>query len=229
MNQTQKMQNMLKARYNMIEGQVRPNKVTDSLLLDAMRNMPRELFVNDGQEAKAYADCDIDLGHGRILMAPMVLARLLDAANIKANDVVLEIGAATGYATALMSRLAATVIAVESHEPFIARGEALMAELECLNAVYLKADLAEGAPMQGPYNVILINGGVEEIKPSLLSQLADRGRLLAVKFSADKSFSAQHGKAVMIERFGDVLNEKVLFEASVTCLDAFKKPKVFSF
>ena len=101
------------ARYNMVEGQVRPNKVTDQALVEAMSRIPRELFVPKASRGIAYVDEDIPVAKGRYLIEPMVIARLLQEARIRPTDIVLDVGACTGYGSALLSRMAATVVALE--------------------------------------------------------------------------------------------------------------------
>src|SRR5690606_30153493 len=108
------------ARFNMVEGQVRPNRVTDAALIDAMLEVPRELFVPEAVRAVAYVDEDVPIGGGRYLAEPMVFARLVQEAAIEPGDVVLDVGCASGYSTAVLARLAGTVVALES-DPELAR------------------------------------------------------------------------------------------------------------
>ena len=122
------------ARLNMVEGQLRTNKVTDAAVLDAFLAIPRERFVQPALRGIAYVDDDVALGGGRSLMEPMVLARLLQVAAIGKDDKVLEIGCATGYATALLARMAGSVIALESDPQLAAQARKLLGELGCAAA-----------------------------------------------------------------------------------------------
>ena len=102
------------ARRNMVEGQIRPNRVTDPSLLSALAEVPREAFVPEALKSLAYVDEDLAVGGGRHIMKPMVLARLIQEARIKPTDVVLQIGCGAGYAAAVLARMASTVVALES-------------------------------------------------------------------------------------------------------------------
>ena len=127
------MTNFAAARINMVENQVRPNRVTDSRVLDAMAEVPRERFVPKPMRGNAYIDDDIEVAAGRYLMEPMVLGRLLQAAAITPGDIVLDVGCATGYSTAVLARLAATVVAVESDAALAETAIELLGELDADN------------------------------------------------------------------------------------------------
>src|SRR5271170_7321984 len=168
------------ARTNMVESQVRTNKLTDPALIDALSSVPRELFVPERLRGIAYVDEDLELGGNRCLMEPMVLARLLQSASPQSADRLLEIGCGTGYATAIAAHLAAHVVGVESVEAHARRARELLGTLKLANAEILEAPLAAGAPTRAPFNVILLSGAVAAIPKPLIAQLADGGRLLAV-------------------------------------------------
>ena len=146
------------ARRSMVESQLRTNKVTDLRVLEGFSSVPREDFVAKAVRGVAYLDEDIDLGGGRFLTEALVLARMIQAAAIGAGDIVLEIGGATGYGTAILARLAATVVALESDSQRSARAGAALSELTIDNVVAIEGPLPQGYPEQAPYNVILING-----------------------------------------------------------------------
>jgi len=109
------------ARRNMVERQVRTNKVTDEAVLEALAQLPRERFVPESLSAVAYIDEDVPLGNGRYLMEPMVFARLVQAAQLQPGDRVLDLGCGCGYSTAILSRLANQVIALESDSSCMAQ------------------------------------------------------------------------------------------------------------
>jgi protein-L-isoaspartate(D-aspartate) O-methyltransferase len=213
------------ARQNMVEGQIRPNKVTDQLVLQAMETIPRELFVPKHLRGISYTDEDISLDNGRWLMEPVVLARMLQAADVEENDVALEIGCGTGYATAVLSRMASTVVAVEPDSEFSARATATLSELGIDNAAVIDGDLTTGCPEQGPYDVILISGAVEEVPQALLDQLAEGGRLVAVVRAAGAPF----GTAMRFARVGGHVGERPLFDANIPSFPGFAKPPQFTF
>jgi protein-L-isoaspartate(D-aspartate) O-methyltransferase len=212
------------ARTNMVESQVRTNKVTDPALIEALTTVPRELFVPAAQRGIAYVDEDLDLGGGRCLMEPMVLARLLQSAALQGADRLLEIGCGSGYATAIAAHLAAHVVGVESVEAHARRARELLGTLKLANAEILEAPIAAGAPGRGPFNVILVSGAVAAIPKPLTAQLADGGRLLAVIRR-----SAGLGQASLTLRTGDVFSSRLLFDAATPLLPEFAPQESFVF
>ncbi len=218
------MTDYAKARLNMVEGQIRPNKVTDSRIVDGMMTVPREQFVGPAQRGVAYVDEDVALGGGRYVMEPMVLARLLQAADIQATDLVLEIGCGTGYASALLSRMASTVVALESQGDLAARATSLLSGLACDNVVVVEGALAVGYAKQAPYDVIVINGAVSEIPTGLIGQLAEGGRLVAVVTQ-----DGVQGRAVLVERIGGHASSVDLFDAGTHPLPGFAREPAFEF
>ncbi len=212
------------ARRNMVESQLRTNKVSDHRVLEGFSNVPREVFVADVARGVAYLDEDIALGGGRFLTEPMVLARMVQAAAIGAGDLVLEIGSATGYGTAILARLAATVVALESDSQLSARAAAALSELSIDNVVAVEGPLPQGHREQAPYNVILINGAVAEVPQGLRDQLADRGRLVAVVRDRPGL-----GRAVLVRRLGAVDSSRVLFDAGTPLLPGFERAPRFAF
>ena len=146
------------ARYHMVECQIRTNNVNDPRLIKALQEVPRELFVPDPFRSIAYLDHDLKIADGRFLMEPMVLARLLQLAEIQPTDIVLDIGCTTGYAAAILARLAATVVALESDSLLAKRATATLARLEADNVVVVEGALNEGYAEQAPYDVIVVGG-----------------------------------------------------------------------
>lgn len=212
------------ARHNMVEGQVRPNRVTEPLIVEAMETLPRELFVPKSLRGMAYVDEDLPIGNGRFLLQPMVLARLLQEAQIEPGDVVLDIGCGTGYSTAVIARLANTVIGLESDPELPQKATGLLAQIGADNTVVLQGNLRDGHPPQSPYQVIVLNGAAAEIPDALRRQLSDGGRLVGIE-----QVSPVMGKAVLISRFGDAFSERALFEAAVPYLPGFEPRPVFEF
>ena len=212
------------ARLNMIEGQIRPNKVTDGRVLAAMAEVPRERFVPKKLQGAAYVDEDLAVAPGRYLMEPAVFARLLQAAAIAPTDLVLDIGCATGYSTAVLARLAATVVAVESDGGLAKTAVALLAELDADNAVVVEGELKAGYAKQAPYDAIVLGGAVEQVPPAITDQLAEGGRLAAVV--ADGS---SVGVGVLMLRARGALLRRVLFDAAVPPLPGFEAERGFVF
>lgn len=212
------------ARATMVDSQLRTNKVTNQRLLDAFSAVPRELFVPESQRGIAYIDEDLPIGERRFLMEPMVLARLLQAAAVAPSDIVLEIGSGSGYAAAILARLAETVVALESDATQRERANATLGELGLDNVVVVDGGLTEGYPKQAPYNVILVSGAVDEIPPAISDQLAEDGRLATVL----KAGSVM-GHAVLMQRVGDVIASRVLFDAATPLLPEFRRDAGFQF
>ncbi len=212
------------ARLNMVESQLRTNKVTDEAVLDAFLAIPRERFVPDHLDGNAYVDADIPLGGGRFLLQPMVLARLMQIAAIGPEDGVLVIGAATGYASAVIARCAARVVAVESDAALAATARARLQELQLGNVTLLEGHLEEGYPAGAPYEVIVIAGAVASVPDALARQLADRGRLATVVKN-----SAAMGQGVLMTRTSGHLSQRAVFDAGTPFLPGFAPAPGFVF
>jgi len=212
------------ARSNMVDSQLRTNRVTDLRLLEAFETVPRERFVPEALRGIAYLDEDLDLGGGRSLMEPMVLARLLQAAQIEPGDIVLEVGCASGYTSAVLAGLAATIVAVESDPGLADLAERAFAELAIDNVVLVRGPLAAGSPEQGPYDVVLLNGAVDEAPQAIRDQLTEGGRLVTVR-----SEPSGLGRALLMERLGGRFSSRTLFDANVSRLPGFQRAPGFVF
>mgnify|MGYP003677339817 FL=1 len=214
-------------RKNMVECQLHPCGVIDERVLDAYSNIPRELFVCESQRSIAYADHDLPLGHERFLMMPMVHARLVHEANIGPDDVVLDIGGATGYSAAILSQLATTVVAGEDQPDFVEHARNAMIQLDLLNILHLDTPLIEGDEKHAPYDVILLNGAASFLPESLIQQLAVGGRLCYIERSSNDEAL---GRATMlIKREDGQCDKKILFETRGHFLSGFTKEAVFQF
>ena len=216
-------------RAHMVDSQILPNKVTDPRLIEALRAVPRELFVPEAKRGVAYVDEDLPLGGGRYLMEPLVFARLVEAAAVAAADTVLDLGCASGYSTAVLGRLAASVIGVESDPDLLGMAGAVLARLEVDNAVVVEGALAEGFPEQAPYDVILVNGAVATLPRSITAQLAEGGRLVTVIVDRQVSDRCHVGQAVRLTRHGGMLSRRPLFDAAVPPLPGFEVQPGFVF
>ena len=219
------MSDYLAARHNMIENQIRTNRVTDERILDAFQAVPRELFVPDGLRPVAYADEDLHLGGGRYLIEPMVLARLLQTAAPRGRDGALIIGDSTGYVTAVLSRLVASVIAVEEDGESVVAGNQRLSDLEIDNAALVAGAPSDGHRRQAPYDLILIAGGIEEIPDALLVQLGEGGRLVTVQFEPGTGV----GRAMIIRNINGICAKRTVFDANTPLLSEFARAPAFVF
>ncbi|MDA8230015.1 MAG: protein-L-isoaspartate O-methyltransferase [Magnetospirillum sp.] len=197
------------ARHNMVENQIRANRVHDPAVTRALAAVPREAFVPKAMRSYAYVDEDLDIGGGRWLIEPLVLARLVQAAGIQSSDVVLNVGDATGYVTAVVARLASFVVALESDGEWCQRAAAALGGLGVDNTEVIQGPLDRGHPAKAPYDVVLFSGAVGEIPAAICQQLGDGGRLVAVVETSPAS-----GRAVMVVRAGDSFGRRDLFDAS---------------
>jgi protein-L-isoaspartate(D-aspartate) O-methyltransferase len=215
------------ARQNMVDGQVRPSDVTDIRLLDAMLAVPREAFVPATRQALAYLDLDLDVSEAgtakRYLIKPAVLAKVLQAAEIKASDRVLVVGCATGYAAAIVARLAAEVIATESDSALVAKAQATLAGNGFANVTVHTAAPADGYPANAPYDVIVLNGATEIAPELLYGQLRDGGRLVGV-FATSRPARA----TIVTASHGDY-GHRALFDAAAPLLPGMELVPAFVF
>jgi len=212
------------ARANMIEGQIRPNKVTDEAVLGAFARIRRELFVPQPLWGVAYVDKDLPLGRGRYLMQPMVAARLIQAAEIGRTDTALIVGAGVCYEAAVISLLARSVVAVEPDAELARTGRAALVEHRIAAVTVVEEPIREGHRARAPYEVILFGGAVAEIPGEISSQLAEGGRMLALLRSGDTL-----GRAVITVRTGKLLAQRGIFEAATPLLPGFAPKPAFVF
>jgi protein-L-isoaspartate(D-aspartate) O-methyltransferase len=164
-------------RVMMVDTQVRPSDVTKYPVIAAMLEVPRERFVPGSLVEAAYAGENLEIAPGRVILEPRTLAKMLDALDIRRNELVLDVGTGLGYSAAVIARLAEAVIAVEEDPALAAEAEAALAETGADNAVVVNARLAEGAPKHGPYDVITVQGAAEEFPAALVEQLKEGGRI----------------------------------------------------
>jgi protein-L-isoaspartate(D-aspartate) O-methyltransferase len=215
------------ARQNMVDGQVRPSDVTDLRIIDAMLAVPREAFVPEGQRALAYMDLDLDVSEGasekRFLIKPAVTAKMLQAAEIKDTDNVLVAGCATGYAAALVARLAGRVMATEGDPVLAAKAKDVLTQLELPNVTVGVAPAAEGYPANAPYDVIVLNGATEVTPDRLYRQLKDGGRLVGV-FAM-----TQPPRAMIVTRSHGDFGNRALFDAAAPVLPGLGRVPAFVF
>jgi protein-L-isoaspartate(D-aspartate) O-methyltransferase len=169
-----------RARFNMVEQQVRPWEVLDQHVLDLLFEIPREEFVPPAYRTLAFADIQIPLAHDQVMMSPKLEGRLLQTLQIKPNDTVLEIGTGSGYFTALLAKLAKRVESVDIYEDFIKTAERSLKTQYISNACLSSGDAIAGWKTEVQYDVIVLTGSVPVLKPHFQNQLKLGGRLLAI-------------------------------------------------
>ncbi|HEY3678295.1 MAG TPA: protein-L-isoaspartate O-methyltransferase [Bradyrhizobium sp.] len=215
------------ARQNMVDCQVRPSDVTDSRIIDAMLEVPREAFVPANQRPLAYMDLDLDVSEGgsakRCLIKPAVTARMLQAAEIKETDRVLVVGCATGYIAAVVAKFAGAVTAIESDPVLAAKAKTALAELGLGGVTVGTAATADGNRAGAPYDVIVLNGATEVVPEGLYRQLAEGGRLVGV-FA-----TAQPPRAMIVTHSHDDFGTRALFDAVAPVLPGLERRPAFVF
>ena len=217
------------ARENMVNSQVRPTDVTDYALLEAMFEMPRERFVPSTKRFAAYIDEDIDVsaaGEGdepRFLLEASPFAKLVQLAAISPSETVLDIACNTGYSTAIIARLCESVIGIENDAGLASFASEALADLGVDNAAVIEGPLTEGYPKEGPYDAIIIQGAVDEVPQTLLDQLRDGGRLVAVVGHG------QAGRARLFVREDGLVSSRPVFNAALPPLRSFARKPEFVF
>jgi protein-L-isoaspartate(D-aspartate) O-methyltransferase len=168
------------ARRHMVDGQIRTADVTNPSLIAAMQAVPRELFVPPAMAAQAYRDGDISLGQGRALLRPIVLGKLIQGADVRPGDHVLDIGCGTGYSAAVLVQMGAAVVALEEDVDLGRQAEAVLAKAAAGRVTVVRGPLTAGWPAAAPYDLILLDGAIEVAPDALGQQLKPSGRLVAI-------------------------------------------------
>ena len=211
------------ARESMVLSQLQPDRVSDQRIRDAMGDVPRERFVPELFKTVAYVDEDLELAPGRYLMEPRVFGRLIQAASIGPHDVVLDVGCGSGYSSAVIARLAGTVVALESDQELRELATSNLEQLSVDNVVVVSGDLSQGYASEAPYDVVFINGAVAEVPAALVEQLANGGRLVSV-IESDTV-----GKGTLVTSQDGQIDSVDLFDAQVPFLIGFERRAGFKF
>jgi protein-L-isoaspartate(D-aspartate) O-methyltransferase len=217
------------ARRRMVDGQVRPNDVTDLRIIAAMLQVPRERFLPAAKMALAYLDLDVPILEGpdgrprRSLLKPMLLAKMIQAAGIRDDDSVLDVGCATGYSCAVVSSLARAAVALEEDVTLALAAKENLYALGITTVSVETGPLTAGYPARAPYDVILLEGATEIEPQTLFPQLRDGGRLVCVRGGA------AGGKSVVYRRSGDDVSGWPVFDATANVLPGFAATPAFVF
>jgi protein-L-isoaspartate(D-aspartate) O-methyltransferase len=208
------------ARLHMIDSQIRPNDVTDPRLLAALGAVARENFVPRHARAIAYADVPVEVAPGRFLLEPRCFAKLLQLAEITAEDRILDVGCATGYSSAVLARLGGRVIVLEQDADLLRIASEALGNT---GVTLVQGGLIEGAKMEGPFDVIVVEGAIEETPETLLAQLAEGGRLVTVMKEKGQSWGV-----IFLKEHGGI-GRRAVFDAAAPLLAGFKKAMGFVF
>jgi protein-L-isoaspartate(D-aspartate) O-methyltransferase len=221
--------NLVAARNHMVDGQVRTSGVTDLLLLGAMLELPRELFVPPERAALAYSDVEMPVSEAkpdspaRRLLTPRVLAKLIQAAEIRADDRALVVGCATGYGAAIVAQLAVEVVGLEENRGLAAFATKALSAAGIRNAQVVSGPLPEGWPARSPYDVIIVEGASEVAPRALRGQLAEGGRLAIIEGRGPS------GRAMIYRAVGGVVSGHSVFDAAAAVLPGFAETPTFVF
>lgn len=220
------MSDYAEARRHMVDGQIRTHDVTDLRVISAFLEVPRERFLPAEKAGLAYLDWDVSVGKdaaSRKLLKPMVLAKLIQAAAPGLDDRVLDVACGTGYSSAVISRLAGEVVALDEDAGLTRQAERnLSAAPTFESATVVTGPLSAGWSAKAPYDVILVNGAIEVVPQPLLEQLKDGGRLVCI-------LGTTPGKATLYLRSGKDFGGRPLFDASAAVLPGFAKTPAFVF
>lgn len=212
-------------RMNMVESQVLTSDVTDRRILRAMRELPRQRFVPAPMTALAYMDEAVPVTPAgverRWLLAPRVLAKLLQLADIGDDNHVLDVGGATGYSAAVLAGMGKSVVALESNIKLAEQARANLAALTIDNASVAVGELTAGWLDKAPYDAIVLQGAAAAVPEALFDQLKDGGRLVAILVEAGL------GKATVWRRLGRSVDAWGAFDAAAPVLPGFERVPVF--
>jgi protein-L-isoaspartate(D-aspartate) O-methyltransferase len=220
--------NIEKARFNMIQQQIRPAEVLDQRVLDTINRIPREDFVPAAFRELAFADTNIPLSRtrepGKLMMKPIMEARLLQALNVQPGDKILEVGTGSGYFTALLATLGGHVHSVEIDAELLGQAQAKLAAHNITNVSLLEGDAAQGWSQNNPYDVIAITGSLPILPDSFKQALNIGGRLVAIVGTSPVM------EALLIMRIAeDQWATEVLFETDFPSLENALQPEAFVF
>ncbi|MCO6385907.1 MAG: protein-L-isoaspartate O-methyltransferase family protein [Aliihoeflea sp.] len=216
-------------RRKMVDGQLRTTDVSDVAVLDAMASVAREEFVPGRKKSLAYIDEDIEIAPARkdaparFLMEPSPFGKLLQLAEIRPDDFILDVGAGTGYSAAILSRIGSSVIALESDPDLAAAATDTLSRLGFDNVAVVEGALAEGLPSEAPFDVIVIEGAVDEIPTSLFDQMKEGGRLVAVLGHGNA------GKATLFLKENGIIATRRAFNSAIKPLVEFQRIPSFEF
>ncbi len=206
----------------MVDTQVRPSDVTKFPIIDAMLSVPREAFVPQLLREAAYLGENLDIAEGRVVLDPRVLAKMLDALDIQPEDLVLDIGPAYGYSSAIIAHMAEAVVGVEPDAELAEEAQRILSEHDVDNVLVQQADLTAGAPEHGPYDAVAVQGGIECLPDAIAAQIKDGGRIACI---------FMHGTMGVVRigyKYDGQITWRESFDAGAPVLPGFEKKSEFA-
>ena len=210
-------------RTMMVDTQIRPSDVTKYPIIEAMLAVPREAFLPAALRPAAYAGETLSLSNGRVVLDPRVFAKMLEELDLGPQDMVLDVGSGLGYSAAVMARMAEAVVALESDASLSEEAVEILSREGADNVAVVTGALAEGAAQHGPYDAIILQGGVELLPSALTDQLKDGGRIVAI------FMDGAHGVARIGFKSGGHISWRRAFDATAPVLQGFEKAVEFAF
>ena len=212
---------------NMIDGQLKPMGVNNPIILEAFENVPREIFIDKEKSSLSYHEGNILVKNNRWLLSTMVIARLINCVNISNEDIILEIGACSGYTTAILEKLCSLVVGVEADGELRDMANKALTKIEANSAIIVDGDHKEGNLKSAPYDKIFIFGAVQSVPDTLFNQLSENGSLITVVKNYNNIKSC--GKAVVFKKNKDIISSSNIFDVEVPFMEGFSKKKGFNF
>ena len=206
-------------KQNMIEGQLLPGRITETSIINAFKELPREYFLPDHLKPFAYSDKHISLENNRFLMAPLSIALMIQATKITTDEIILVIGSWTGYESSIISKLSSTVIALDSNKELKKIAEKNIRAMNINNIVLVNGKHNLGYKKYAPYDLIFISGSVNNIKSSLFDQLGENGRLIACK---PHNQVILNGKVIIYTKTSGVISKQYLFDLALPKMEGFE-------
>ena len=212
---------------NMIDGQLKPMGVNNPIILEAFENVPREIFIDKEKSSLSYHEGNILVKNNRWLLSTMVIARLINCVNISNEDIILEIGACSGYTTAILEKLCSLVVGVEADSELRDIANKALTKIEANSAIIVDGDHKEGNLKSAPYDKIFIFGAVQSVPDTLFNQLSENGSLITVVKNYNNIKSC--GKAVVFKKNKDIISSSNIFDVEVPFMEGFSKKEGFNF
>ena len=209
-------------RTMMVDTQVRPSDVTKFPIINAMLSVPREAYVPDQVREAAYMGENVDLGGGRVILEPRTLAKMLDVLDVQNDELVLDIGCAYGYSSAVIAFMAEAVVAVEENDDMASEAQTILAEQGADNVILHQGTLTDGAAEHGPFDVIMVQGAVAHLPDALLDQLKEGGRIACLFMEGSL------GVVRIGYKIDGELNWRFAFNAGAPVLPGFERHSAFT-